>query len=124
MKPFIVVSALFLFIQIAGVSLTETPARGAATEGGAANPLQKVQLEIEGIHKKSSLRKVELALLSLPGVKTVEFRVKKKWFFFKNYNEIDTIVEFELGTLTSETLIRAVESASDAKHIYKVKFVE
>ncbi len=118
MKPFILISVLFLFIQVASVPLMETPAYGAA------NPLQKVQLKIEGLHDKMLLRTVELALLSVPGVKTVEFRIKKKWFFLKDYTEIRTIVEFELGTLTSETLIRAAESASNATHIYKVKFIE
>jgi hypothetical protein len=108
MKPAIIViiSVLLLFVQT-----------------GESAPLQKVQLKIEGLNKKALLRKVELALLSVPGVKTVEFRIKKR-FFFKNYNEIQTFVEFELGTLTSETLIIAAESASDQKNIYKVKFVE
>ena len=139
---FIIITALFLFIQISG-----TPAYGAD------NPLQKVQLKIEGLHNNKSLnvlnwikgtgsafislfidvspddqqvfiKKLELALLSVPGVKTVEFRIKETWFFFKDYRDVHAIVEFELGTLTSETLIRAAESASDAKHIYKVKFIE
>jgi len=139
-KSFIIISLTFFLTQIA-----------------AANPLQKVQLKIEGLHtkpwtkiegligwviewpikwtvegivgelddeNKSLIKKMESALLSVPGVKTVEFRVKKKWFFRNDYSEISAIVEFELGTITSETLILAVESASDQKHIYKVKFIE
>ena len=74
--------------------------------------------------RTSAFQRVESALLSVPGVKTVEIRIKKKWFFFKDYNHVYAIVEFELGTLTSETLVMAVESASDAKNIYKVKFIE
>ncbi|MBI3357977.1 MAG: hypothetical protein HY037_00020 [Nitrospirae bacterium] len=143
MNPFILIGASFLFIQIASVSLMAIPAIGASP------PLQKVQLKIEGIHKNSlfqkvgsffcgftvstdcgeqdiplMLQRIETHLLSVPGVKTVEIRIKKKWFFFKDYNKVYAIVEFELGTLTSETLVLAAESASDAKHIYKVKFVE
>ncbi len=128
----IVITALFLSIQIA-----------------AAAPLQKVQLKIEGLHEESlseepnfficlftpatncedkdiplTLQRIKTALLSVPGVKTVDFRIKKKWFLFKDYSQIQTFVEFELGTLTSETLVMTAESVSDQKSIFKVKFVE
>ncbi len=131
------ISALFLFIQMTSV------------EKAYAAPLQKVRLKIEGIHKKTllqetgaffcgfttatdcesqdiplMLQKIKTALVSIPSVKTVEISFKKKWFFFKDYNHVYAVVEFELGKLTSETLILAVESASDAKNIYKVKFIE
>ena len=115
----------------------------------AVSPLQKVRLKIEGIHEKSRsqkigsffcgftpstdcdsqniplmLQKIKTALISVPGVKTVEIKILKKWFLFKDYNQVYAIVEFELGTLTSETLIIAAESASDQKNIYKIKFIE
>jgi hypothetical protein len=58
------------------------------------------------------------------GVKSVDMSFQKILFFFKYYNDVHAIVEFEQGTLTSETLILAVESASDQKHVYKAKFLE
>lgn len=131
------ISALFLFIQMTHV------------DSAYAAPLQKVRLKIEGIHEKSlpqkigsffcgftsatdcesqdiplMLQRIKTALVSVPSVKTAEISVKKKWFFFKNYKEVYAVVEFELGTLTSETLVMAVESASNANNIYKVKFIE
>ncbi|MEK7703069.1 MAG: hypothetical protein AAB317_03815 [Nitrospirota bacterium] len=133
-----VIGALFLAIQFFAIPIAE------------AGPLQKVRMKIEGLHvgphsdslfkrlfsgfltqdpvpefhETRPFEKIESALLSIQGVKKVEFEILKKWLLFKDWKRTYVIVEFEQGALTSETLILAVESASDAKHVYKAKFVE
>jgi copper chaperone CopZ len=87
-------------------------------------PLLHVRLKIEGVQKKRSIASIHQALLSVPGVKKADLNVPKRWFFFNDYDNVYALVEFEHGTLTSETLIRAVERISGPKNIYKVKFVE
>jgi len=87
-------------------------------------PLLHVRLKIEGVQKKHSIRKIHEALLSVPGVKKANLKIPKRWFFFNDYDNVNAVVEFEHGTLTSETLIHAVEQASEPHNIYKVKFVE
>lgn len=111
-----------------------------------AAPLQKVRMKVEGLREekpsffskvrsffsfslkefreKTPLERVQSGLLSVPGVKKVEMKIPKKWFFFKDHDQTYLVVEFEQGTLTSETLILAVESASDQSHVYKAKFLE
>jgi len=111
MRPVIFFLILFMAFAPAGLSMGQPP------------PLLHVQLKIEGMQKKS-MPKIHKALLSVPGVKKADFTVPKRWLFFKDYNNVSTIVEFEHGTLTSETLIHAVEWMSEPKNIYKVKFVE
>ncbi len=113
MKPILLpIIALFLFIETAGLALTP------------AHPLQKVFVKVEGVQKRASIKKIRLALFSIPGVTKVEFKIEKKWVFFNDYERMHVVVEFEHGTLTSETIIHAIEGISDQKSIYKVKFIE
>jgi hypothetical protein len=128
----LLIGALFLMMPIVGATVVE------------AAPLQKVQMKVEGLRdekpsffsriadffslkdfrEKTSFEKVQSGLLSVPGVKKVEMKTPKKWLLFKDHQRTYLVVEFEQGTLTSETLILAVESASDQKHVYKAKFLE
>jgi len=103
---------LFTGLVQVGLSLAEPP------------PLLHARLKIEGVHKKSSARKIHEALLSVPGVKKADVKIPRKWLIFRDYNNVNAIVEFEQGSLTSETLIRAVEQISEPLNIYKVKFIE
>ncbi len=111
-RAFFAIITFILLIEMTGLPLAQTP------------PLQKVLLKIEGVHKKSSVKKIHAALLSVPGVKKAEFRIEKKWIFFNDYEKMVVVVEFEHGMLNSETLINVVEGISDRKNIYKVKFIE
>ncbi|MEK7286467.1 MAG: hypothetical protein AAB035_04125 [Nitrospirota bacterium] len=136
-KKIALISLLFLAMAMIGVPTV------------LAGPLQKVRMKVEGLHEgphthffKKLLsvplsfvpvtefsetppyEKIESALLSVPGVKSVDLQVLKKWLFFKDWKKTYLIVEIEQGSVTSETLILAVESASDQKHLYKAKFVE
>ncbi len=111
-KPVCIV-ALFFFFWASGSLFAE----------GVS--LQKVILKIEGVQNPSSVEKVHKALLSVPGVKKAEVRgIKRRWLFFKNYDNLHIAVEFEQGALTSENLVNAVEWVSDQNNIYKVKFIE
>jgi len=89
-----------------------------------AMPLQKLVLKVEGVKGKSDIHRISKALLSMPGVKKVDPRIKRRWLIFKDYSTTRFVVEFEQGTLTSETLIQAVERSSHLTAIYKAKFVE
>ena len=112
MKQVIFFLIFFTVFSQAGLSLAQSP------------PLLHARLKIEGIHKKSSILEIHEALLSVSGVKKVDFEISKRWFLFRDYKNTQVIVEFEHGTLTSETLILAVERVGKPNNIYKVKFIE
>ena len=112
MKQIILFFILFISLVSAGFSSAQSP------------PLVHARLKIEGVQKKCSVVAIREGLLSVPGVKKVDFDIPKYWLFFNDYEKMHAIVEFEQGTLTSETLIQAVEASSKQENIYKVKFVE
>ncbi len=104
---------LFVLVTTAGASWAIQPP-----------PLLKVRMKVEGASRQSPIRKIQSALLSIPGVVRADMEIKRKWLFFKNYDTLHYLVEFRHGTLNSETLINAVEWASEPRHFYKVKFIE
>jgi hypothetical protein len=103
-------------------------------------PIQKVRVKIEGVHKESliqkgrafwmeidkptALERIESSLNSVLGVKQVTFKTKRNWILFGDYKEVVVTIEFVQGDLNSETIITAIERASDQNGIFRVKFLE
>ena len=67
------------------------------------------------------VKDIRSALFKVPGVKAVEFQIKKKGFFFPDYSDARAIVTCESGTTTVNALITAVEGASSLTSTYKAK---
>lgn len=89
-----------------------------------AQDLQKVTLKVDGISCGSCVPKIRSSLSKVPGVKTVEMKVKSRWIFFADYSDARAIVELEPGKTTVDELIKAVESASDSISGYKATLIE
>lgn len=85
--------------------------------------LQTFTLQIDGITCGACVKEIRSALVKAPGVKAVEFQIKKKWLFFHDYSDVRAIIKGEPGTTAVSALITAVEGASSLTNTYKAKSV-
>ena len=85
--------------------------------------LQTITLQIEGMSCGVCIKDIRAALLKVPGVKAVEFQIKKKWLFFADYADARVLVSYEPGTTTVDALIQAVENAGSVTGTYTAKIV-
>ncbi len=83
--------------------------------------LQTFTLQIDGMTCGGCVKDVRSALLKVPGVKSVEFQIKTKWFFFHNYSDARAVIRCEAGKTTVDVLITAIEGASSLTSTYKAK---
>jgi len=86
-----------------------------------APDLQTFTLQIDGMTCGGCVKDIRSALLKVPGVKAVEFQIKKKWFFFHDYSDARAIIRCEQGTTTVNALMTAIEGASSLTSTYKAK---
>src|SRR5574341_1294922 len=74
--------------------------------GAAESPdLQTFTLQIDGMTCGACVKDIRSALLKVPGVKAVEFQIKKQWFFFHDYSDARAIITCEPGKTTVNALI-------------------
>ncbi len=83
--------------------------------------LQTFTLQIDGMTCGACVKDIRSALLKVPGVKAVEFEIKKKGFFFLDYSDARAIITCEPGKTPVNALITAVEGASSLTSTYKAK---
>ena len=88
-----------------------------------ATDLQTFTLQIDGMTCGACVKDIRSALLKVPGVKAVEFQIKKQWFFFHDYSHVRAIISCEPGKTIVTELIAAIESASSPTSTYKAKSV-
>src|SRR6266849_3050963 len=86
-----------------------------------APDLQTFTLQIDGMTCGGCVKDIRSALLKVPGVKAVEFQIKKKGFFFQDYSDARTIITCEPGQTSVNALITAVEGASTLTSTYKAR---
>ena len=84
-------------------------------------PDQTFTLQIDGMTCGACVKDIRLALFKVPGVKAVEFQIKKKGFFFHDYSDARAIITCEPGKTPVNALITAVEGASSLTSTYKAK---
>lgn len=92
----------------------------AAWAAEAPDP-QTFTLQIDGMTCGVCAKGIRSALLKVPGVKAVEFQIKKKWFFFNDYSDARAVIRCEPGKTTVNALMTAVEGASSLTSTYKAK---
>ncbi len=86
-----------------------------------APDLQTFTLQIDGMTCGACVKDIRSALLKVPGVKVVEFQIKKKGFFFQDYSDARAIITCEPGQTSVNALITAVEGASTLTSTYKAR---
>jgi periplasmic mercuric ion binding protein len=86
-----------------------------------APDLQTFTLQIDGMTCGSCVKDIRSALLQVPGVKAVDFQIKKKWFFFHEYSDARVVIGCEPGKTTVSALVAAIEGASSPTSTYKSK---
>ena len=84
-------------------------------------PDQTFTLQIEGMTCGACVKDIRSALFKVPGVKAVEFQIKKKGFFFHDYSDARAIITCEPGKTPVNALITAVEGASSLTSTYKAR---
>jgi len=88
----------------------------------AENPeLQTFTLQIDGMTCGGCVKDLRTALLKVPGVKAVEFQIKKTWFFFHDYSDTRAVIRCAPGKTTANALMTAVEGASTVASTYKAR---
>jgi periplasmic mercuric ion binding protein len=80
---------------------------------------QTFTLQIDGMTCAACVKDIRSALLKVPGVKAVEFQIKKKAFFFQDYSDARAIITCEPGKTPVNALITAVEGVSNLTSTYK-----
>ncbi len=80
--------------------------------------LQKVTLKIEGMDCKSCVKVIRKALVKVPGVKSADVRITSS-----KEGTGQAVVECEKGNVTSDQLVKAVESASNAMFTYRASVI-
>jgi len=83
--------------------------------------LQTFTFQIEGMTCGSCVKDIRSALVKVPGVKAVDFQLKKKWVFFHDYSDARVIIGCEPGKTTVSALTAAIEGASSPTSTYKAK---
>jgi periplasmic mercuric ion binding protein len=83
--------------------------------------LQTFTVQIDGMTCGACVKDIRSALFKVPGVKAVEFQIKKKGFFFHDYSDARAIITCEPGKTTVNALITAIEGASSLTSTYKAK---
>lgn len=84
-----------------------------------APDLQAFTVQIDGMTCGACVKDIRSALIKVPGVKTVEFQIKKKGFFFLDYSDARAVIRCEPGKTTVNALITAIEGASSLTSTYK-----
>jgi mercuric ion binding protein len=82
---------------------------------------QTFTLQVDGMTCGACVKDICSALLKVPGVKAVEFEIKKKWFFFDDYSDARAIITCEPGKTPVNALITAIEGASTLTSTYKAR---
>ena len=114
------IGGLLVGISLLTVGLGVHPRVYVASAADAPD-LQTFTLQIDGLTCGACVKDVRSALLKVPGVKAVDFQIKKKWFFFHDYSDARVLVGCEPGNTTVNALMNAVESASSPTSTYKAK---
>ena len=86
-----------------------------------APDLQTFTLQIDGMTCGACVKDIRSAFFKVPGVKAVEFQIKKKWFFFHDYSDARAVIRCVPGTTTVNALMTAIEGASSLTSTYKAK---
>jgi hypothetical protein len=87
--------------------------------------VKDVKEKLTGLQTKSTaLERIESALYSVSGVKKVTIKKRRKWIVIGDYQYVIATIEFVQGELNSETIISAVERASDQNAIFRAKILE
>lgn len=97
------------------------PHRAPVAWAVEAPDLQTFTVQVDGMTCAGCVKDIQSALLKVPGVKTVEFQIKKKWLFFHDYSDSRVVIKCEPGKATVDSLITAIESASGVTSTYKAK---
>lgn len=114
------IGGLLVGISLLTVGLGVHPGVHVASAADAPD-LETFTLQIDGMTCGACVKDVRSALLKVPGVKAVDFQIKKKWFFLLDYSDARVIVGCEPGTATVNALMNAVESVSSPTSTYKAK---
>jgi copper chaperone CopZ len=99
----------------------EVPNREHVAWAVEAPDFQTFTVQIDGMTCGGCVKDIRSALLKIPGVKAVEFQIKKKGFFFHDYSDARAIITCEPGKTTVNALITAIEGASSLTSTYKAK---
>lgn len=83
--------------------------------------LQTFTVQIDGMTCGACVKDIRSALLKIPGVKTVEFQINNKAFFFPDYSDARAVVRCEPGKTTVNALITAIEGVSSFRSTYKAR---
>jgi len=86
-----------------------------------APDLQTFTFQIEGMTCGSCVKDIRSALVKVPGVKAVDFQIKKKWVFFHDYSDVRVIIGCEPGKTTVSALTAAIEGAISPTSTYIAK---
>jgi copper chaperone CopZ len=97
-----------------------------ASSGHAGEPqgLEMVTLRIEGMTCGACVKDVKASLAKVPGVRSVEITVGKKWGFFSDYEDARALVTFDPEKAGVDVLVKAVEAASNPLSAYKARVLE
>jgi len=107
---------LMLLMSVPGVQTIEN-----VTWAAESPDLQMFTFQIDGMTCGSCAKDIRSALVKVPGVKEVEFQIKKKGLLFNDYSDVRTTIKCEPGKTTVNALIAAIEGASTATSTYKAK---
>lgn len=94
---------------------------GDVTWAAESPDFQMFTIQIDGMTCGSCAKEIRTALVKVPGVKEVEFQIKKKGVFFSDYSDVRSIIKCEPGKTTVNALIAAIEGASTPTSTYKAK---
>jgi len=86
-----------------------------------APDLQTFTMQIDGMTCGACVNDIRSALLKIPGVKTVEFQINNKAFFFPDCSDARAVVRCEPGKTTVNGLITAIEGVSSFRSTYKAR---
>ena len=114
------ISGLLVSISLLAVGLGGHTRVQVASAADAPD-LQTFTFQIEGMTCGSCVKDIRSALLKVPGVKAVDFQIKKKWLFFHDYSDARVMIGCEPGKTTVIALVAAIEGANSPTSTYKAK---
>ncbi len=105
-------------IVIGAVAVSLTGFQGLVTGGQSQ---QTVTLQIDGMTCGGCIKDVKAALAKVSGVSEVGLSTGKKWIVFPDYSDAHASVTFDPLKTNVDTLIRAVEAASNPLSKYRAQ---
>src|SRR5262245_38258668 len=85
------ISGLLVSISLLAVGLGGHTRVQVASAADAPD-LQTFTFQIEGMTCGSCVKDIRSALVKVPGVKALDFQIKKKWIFFHDYSDARVII--------------------------------